>query len=130
MLGPQLRVRERDTGGGFRELRFFDPIAGEDLRTLDESERARREERQSRIRAERAHAESERAIARLRAMLEQLPPGLEPGMRPATAREPTHARKDSVRGPAQAVGCCAHGIRFVKHLRRLESDGHRLARRH
>ena len=66
-------MRERDTGGGFRELRFFDPIAGEDLRTLDESERARREERQGRIRAERAHAESEREIARLRAMLEQLP---------------------------------------------------------
>ena len=59
VLGLELRVRERDTGGGFRELRFFDPIAGEDLRTLDESERALRE--------------AEREIARLRAILEQLP---------------------------------------------------------
>ena len=66
VLGLDLRVRERDTGGGFRELRFFDPIAGEDLRTLAESERDRREERQGRIRAERESA-------RLRAMLEQLP---------------------------------------------------------
>ena len=38
------------------------------------------------------------------------------------AREPTQARKDSVRGPAKAVGCCAHGVRYVTHLCRLESD--------
>ena len=80
VLGLDLRVRERDTGGGFRELRFFDPITGNDLETHGE-------ERQSRIRAERAHREAERArreerqgriqaereIARLRAMLEKLP---------------------------------------------------------
>ena len=43
-------------------------------------------------------------------------------MRPAMAREPTQASKDSVRGPAQAVGCCAHGIRYVTQLCRPESD--------
>ena len=46
------RVRQRGSGGGLRELRIFDPIAREDLRTLEEAERK---------------------IARLRAMLEQLP---------------------------------------------------------
>ena len=79
VLGLELRVRERDTGGGFRELRFFDPVTGKDLQTYAEqhqgqiraerarreSERARRGERQGRIRAERENA-------RLRAMLEQL----------------------------------------------------------
>ena len=45
-------------------------------------------------------------------------------MRPAMAPEPTQARKDSVRGPAKAVGCCAHGVRYVTHLCRLESDAH------
>ena len=59
VLGLDLRVRERDTGGGFRELRFFDPITGEDLQT-------HAEERQGRIQAERE-------LARLRAMLEKLP---------------------------------------------------------
>ena len=94
VLGLELRVREQDTGGGFRELRFFDPIAGEDLRTHAESERdrekserahaeserARGEERQGRIQAEHACEEerqsrirAEREIARLRAMLEHLP---------------------------------------------------------
>ena len=87
VLGLELRVRERRTEGEFRELRFFDPIAGEDLRTLDESERSREEERQNRIRAEHARREAERGrreerqsriqaereIARLRAMLEQMP---------------------------------------------------------
>ena len=48
-------------------------------------------------------------------------------MCPAMAREPTQARKDSVRGLAQAFGCCAHGIRYVKHLCRLESDANWLA---
>ena len=80
VLGLELRVRERDTGGGFRELRFFDPITGNDLETHEE-------EREGRIRAEHAHEESERARkeehqgriraerenARLRAMLAQLP---------------------------------------------------------
>lgn len=47
----ELRVRKRVSEGGFPELRFFDPIAGEDLRT---------------------HEESEREVARLRAMLEQM----------------------------------------------------------
>ena len=65
VLGLELRVRERGSEGGFRELRFFDPIAGEDLRTYEESERDREEERQGRIRAERE-------VDRLRAMLEQL----------------------------------------------------------
>ena len=59
VLDLDLRVRERNTGGGFRELRFFDPITGEDLQT-------HAEERQGRIQAERE-------IARLRAMLEKLP---------------------------------------------------------
>ena len=59
VLGLDLRVRERGSEGGYRELRFVDPIAGEDLRT-------HAEERQSRIRAERE-------IVKLRAMLEQLP---------------------------------------------------------
>ena len=58
VLGLDLRVRERDAGGGFRELRFFDPISGTDLQTLEESERAREE--------------AEREVSRLRAMLEQL----------------------------------------------------------
>ena len=48
-------------------------------------------------------------------------------MRPATAHEPTQSRTDSVRGPAQAVGCCARGFRSAKHLRRLDSDAHWLA---
>lgn len=48
-------------------------------------------------------------------------------MRPAMVRELPQPRKDSVRGPAQAVGCCVHGIRFVKHLCRLESDARLLA---
>ena len=43
-------------------------------------------------------------------------------MRPATAREPARARTDSVRGPAKAVGCRAHGMRFVKHRCRPEGD--------
>ena len=59
VLGLDLRVKERESGGGFRELRFFDPIAGEDLRTYAE-------ERQGRVQAERE-------LARLRAMLEKLP---------------------------------------------------------
>ena len=67
VLGLDLRVKERGSGGGFRELRFVDPIAGEDLRT-------HAEERQGRIRAEhRARKEAEREVARLRAMLEKLP---------------------------------------------------------
>ena len=73
VLGLELRVRERGSGGGFRELRFFDPITGKDLQTHAEerqgrirAERARREERQGRIRAERE-------IAKLTAMLEQQP---------------------------------------------------------
>ena len=73
VLGLELRVRERGSGDGFRELRFFDPITGKALQTHAEerqgriqAERARSEERQSRIRAERE-------IARLRAMLEQQP---------------------------------------------------------
>ena len=45
-------------------------------------------------------------------------------MCPSTASEPTQARKHSVRGPARAVGCWAHGIRFVKNLCRLASDAH------
>ena len=80
VLGLELRVRERDTGGGFRELRFFDPITGKDLQTYAEqhqgqirAKRAHAEERQGRIRAERAREEAERENARLRAMLEQLP---------------------------------------------------------
>ena len=64
VLGLELRVREQRTEGDIRELRFFDPIAGEDLRTHPE-------ERQGRIRAERARKEAERENARLRAMLEQ-----------------------------------------------------------
>ena len=48
-------------------------------------------------------------------------------MRPAMAHEPTPAGKDSGRGPAQAIGCCAHGIRYVTHLCRLGSDAHWLA---
>ena len=71
VLGLDLRVRERDTGDGFRELRLFDPIAGEDLRTHEKSERDRREaehgreqERQSRIRAERARAEERQSRIR------------------------------------------------------------------
>ena len=32
-----------------------------------------------------------------------------------------------MRGPAQAVGCCACDFRSAKHLRRLESDAHWLA---
>ena len=54
VLGLELRVRERRTEGDFRELRFRDPDTGEDLPT-------HAEERQGRIRAERAHEESERA---------------------------------------------------------------------
>ena len=87
VLDLELRVRERDTGGGFRELRFFDPVTGKDLQTYaeqrqgqirekrarKEAEHARSEEHQGRIQAERAHQEAEREIARLRAMLEQLP---------------------------------------------------------
>lgn len=46
MLGLELRVKERGSGGDSRELRFFDPIAGEDQRT-------HAEEREGRIRAER-----------------------------------------------------------------------------
>ena len=64
VLDLDLRVRERDTGGGFRELRFFDPITGEDLQTHAEdrqgrvqAEHAHEEERQSRIRAERGREE-------------------------------------------------------------------------
>ena len=48
-------------------------------------------------------------------------------MRPAMAHEPTQAGKDSVRGPAQAIGCCARGIRYVRHLCRLGSDAPWLA---
>ena len=48
-------------------------------------------------------------------------------MRPVTAREPTQSTADSVRGPAHAVGCCAHGFRFAKHLCPLEGDAHWLA---
>ena len=66
VLGLELRLKVQQSGGSFRELRFFNPITGQDLRTLEESERARREERQGRIRAERE-------LAKLRALLEQAP---------------------------------------------------------
>ena len=49
-------------------------------------------------------------------------------MRPATAREPARATTDSVRGPAQAVGCRSHGMRFVKHRCRPEGGPCGLAR--
>lgn len=55
--GLERRVRERGSGGGFRELRIFGPIAGEDLRTLEQAKRE---------------------IATPRTMLEQLP-GNAPG---------------------------------------------------
>ena len=49
-------------------------------------------------------------------------------MRPAMAQhEPTQAGKDSVRGPAQAIVCCARGIRYVRYLCRLGTDAHWLA---
>ena len=73
VLGLELRVRERGSGGGFRELRFFDPIAGEDLRTHEESERAREESERAREKERQGRIQAEREIARLRAMLEQLP---------------------------------------------------------
>ena len=59
VLGLELRVKGQRSEGDFRELRFFNPITGEDLRTLDE--------------AEHALDEAEREIARLRAMLQQAP---------------------------------------------------------
>ncbi|MDE0627706.1 MAG: Uma2 family endonuclease [Bryobacterales bacterium] len=76
VLSLDLRVKKRGSGGDFRELRFFDPIAGEDLRSYEESMRARKEaelalreeeralekERQGRIR-------TERELAKLRARL-------------------------------------------------------------
>ena len=87
VLGLELRVRERGSGGGFRELRFFDPITGRDLQTHAEerqgrirAERARRKAERARRKAARARSEerqgrfhAEREIARLRAMLEQQP---------------------------------------------------------
>ena len=74
VLGLDLRVKGRDSGGGFRELRFFDPIAGEDLPTHEELVRARREERRRRIEEEErlGRVQAEREISRLRAMLEKL----------------------------------------------------------
>ena len=73
VLGLDLRVKKRGSGGGFRELRFFDPIAGKDLRTHEESERARKESIRAREEERQRRIRAEREIARLRAMLEHLP---------------------------------------------------------
>lgn len=86
VLGLELRVRKRNSGGSFRELRFHDPGTGEDLPTRDEALRARdqerrgrrealcalEEERQGRLEALRARDRTERENVRLRAMLERL----------------------------------------------------------
>ena len=82
VLGLELRVSERGSGGGFRELRFFDPIAGEDLRTHEESERAREESERAREEERQGRVQAEREIARLRAMLDQPPAA---GARDATS---------------------------------------------
>ena len=72
VLGLELRVRKRNSGGSFRELRFYDPGIGEDLPTHDEALRARDEERQGRLEALRARDKTERENVRLRAMLDKL----------------------------------------------------------
>ena len=86
VLGLELRVRKRNSGGSFRELRFYDPGIGEDLPTHDEALRARdeerrgrlealcalEEERQGRLEALRARDKTERENVRLRAMLDKL----------------------------------------------------------
>ena len=81
VLGLELRVRKRNSGGGFRELRFYDPGTGEDLPTHDEALRALDEERQGRLEALRARDKlealrardkTERENVRLRAMLKKL----------------------------------------------------------
>ena len=76
VLGLDLRVKERGSGGDSRELRFFNPIAGEDLRSYEESIRARKEAERARKQEERALEEErqsrireERELARLRARL-------------------------------------------------------------
>ena len=73
VLSLELRVKGQWSEGCFRELRFFNPITGEDSRTLGE-------ERQGRIQAERAlnesglaRTEAECELAKLRVMLDQAP---------------------------------------------------------
>ena len=72
VLGLELHVRKRNSGGSFRELRFHDPGTGEDLPTHEEALRAHDEERQGRLEALRARDKTERENVRLRAMLEKL----------------------------------------------------------
>lgn len=86
VLKLELRVRQRKSGGSFRELRFHDPSTGEDLPSHEEALRARDEERRgrlealrildeerrARLEALRARDETERENARLRALLEKL----------------------------------------------------------
>ena len=63
VLGLDLRVKRREQGPGWRELRFRDPETGEDLPTLVE-ERAERIEANRQALAARSEAESEAAARR------------------------------------------------------------------
>ena len=69
VLSLDLRVKRRGSGGDFRELRFFDPIAGEDLRSYEESMRARKEEERALEKERQGRLRAERELARLRARL-------------------------------------------------------------
>ena len=87
--GLERRVRERGSGGGFRELRIFGPIAWEDLRTLEQAKRE---------------------IATPRTMLEQLPGNAPGDGTPAdTSKKGPCARADSGR----RMLCPRHPFRQV-----------------